>query len=76
MSFFLWPCVPEVKAVRPMLDLAFVLTIFMVTLGPIKAIPGFYAQSKDLEAADRWRLAVKGTLLALAISLVLRSLCL
>ena len=54
-----------------MLDLAFVFTIFMVTLGPIKAIPGFYAQSKDLEAADRRRLAVKGTLLALAISLVL-----
>ncbi len=54
-----------------MLDLAFVFTIFMVTLGPIKAIPGFYAQAKDMEAADRRKLAVKGTLLALAISLVL-----
>ena len=35
-----------------MLDIAFVFTIFMVTLGPIKAIPGFYAQAKDMEAAD------------------------
>ncbi|MGD8354236.1 MAG: MarC family protein [Methyloceanibacter sp.] len=44
---------------------------FHSDVGPIKAIPGFYAQSKHLEAGDRLRLAVKGTLLALAISLVL-----
>lgn len=54
-----------------MLDIAFVFTIFMVTLGPIKAIPGFYALAKHMEAADARALAFKGTLLALAISLVL-----
>jgi len=54
-----------------MLDIAFVFTIFMVTLGPIKAIPGFYALSKDMEPAERRALALKGAFLGLAISLVI-----
>ena len=54
-----------------MLDIAFAFTIFMVTLGPIKVIPGFYVQSKGMEAAERRALAFKGTFVALAISLVI-----
>lgn len=54
-----------------MLDLAFLFTIFMITLGPIKVIPGFYAMSKDMEPAEMRSLAFKGTLIATAISLVI-----
>ena len=54
-----------------MFDAAFVFTIFMVTLGPIKVIPGFYMLSKDMEPAEVRRLAFKGTLIATAISLAI-----
>ena len=54
-----------------MIDMVFVFTIFMVTLGPIKVIPGFYNYTKDHEPSDRRRLAVRGAIFATIICLVI-----
>ena len=48
----------------------FVFTIFMLTLGPIKTVPGFYLMTKDLDAKAARALAIRGTLVATAISLL------
>jgi len=50
---------------------AYILSIFMVTLGPIKTVPAFFAMTKDLDPAARRRLAVNGALAATAISLLM-----
>jgi multiple antibiotic resistance protein len=62
---------PGKKGRLSMLDVAFLFTIFMVTLGPIKVIPGFYAMSKDMTTTEMRSLALKGILTATAISLVI-----
>ncbi len=54
-----------------MIDMVFVFTIFMVTLGPIKVIPGFYNYTKDHEPSDRRSLAVRGAIFATIICLVI-----
>jgi multiple antibiotic resistance protein len=50
---------------------AYVLAIFMVTLGPIKTVPAFFVMTKDLDPAARRRLAVNGALAATAIALLI-----
>ena len=50
---------------------AYVLAIFMVTLGPIKTVPAFFAMTKDLDPAAQRRLAVTGALAATAIALLI-----
>ena len=54
-----------------MIDMAFVFTVFMVTLGPIKVIPGFYNFTKEMEPPERRRLALRGAFFATVISLVI-----
>lgn len=54
-----------------MVDMIFVFTIFMVTLGPIKVIPGFYNLTKDLAPSETRMLALKGASIATMISLVI-----
>jgi len=54
-----------------MIDLAFVFTVFMVTLGPIKVIPGFYKFTKDFEPSECRRLALRGVFFATVISLAI-----
>ncbi len=54
-----------------MVDMIFVFTIFMVTLGPIKVIPGFYNLTKDLAPSETRMLALKGASIATVISLVI-----
>ncbi|NJL43244.1 MAG: hypothetical protein HC935_07770 [Pseudanabaena sp. SU_2_4] len=49
------------------LKLSYAFTIFFVTLGPIKTIPGFVAITADLDRATSKRLAIRGTLVATAI---------
>jgi multiple antibiotic resistance protein len=52
-----------------MITPAFVFTIFMLTLGPIKTIPAFFALTRD-EAPEAARtLAVKGAAVATAVAL-------
>jgi len=48
----------------------FVFTIFMLTLGPIKTVPGFYLMTRDQDARAARALAIRGTLIATAISLL------
>ena len=50
---------------------AYILAIFMVTLGPIKTVPAFFAMTKDLDPAAQRRLAIKGALAATAIALLI-----
>lgn len=52
------------------LQLSYAFTIFIVTLGPIKTIPGFAAISADLDQATSRRLAIRSTLIATAIVFV------
>ena len=54
-----------------MIDMVFVLTIFIVTLGPIKVIPGFHNFTKDLAPSETRMLALKGASIATVISLVI-----
>ena len=49
----------------------YIFAIFMVTLGPIKTVPAFFAMTKDLDAAAQRRLAFQGALAATAIALVI-----
>ena len=54
-----------------MIDLAFIFTIFMVTLGPVKAIPGFYNFTKHLDPSETRSLALRGAFFATVICLVI-----
>lgn len=47
----------------------FTFTIFMVTLGPIKTIPGFFLLTQDLDAKPTRTLAIKAALIATAVAL-------
>lgn len=47
----------------------FTFTIFMITLGPIKTIPGFFLLTKDLDAKPARTLAIKAALIATAVAL-------
>ena len=48
----------------------FVLTIFMITLGPIRAVRGFFLMTKDQDTKVARALAIKGTLVATAVCLL------
>lgn len=49
------------------LELAYAFTIFFLTLGPVKTIPGFAVIAADLDAPASRRLALRGFLIASAI---------
>lgn len=53
-----------------MIDFAFMFTIFMVVLGPIKTVPGFFMLTHGRDPGDARRLALRGALIATAISLL------
>jgi multiple antibiotic resistance protein len=52
-----------------MITPAFVFTIFMLTLGPIKTIPAFFALTRDQAPEAARTLAVKGAAVATAVAL-------
>lgn len=54
-----------------MITPAFVFTIFMLTLGPIKSVPAFFAMTRDQAPAAARALALKGTVVATAGSLLI-----
>jgi multiple antibiotic resistance protein len=54
-----------------MITPAFVFTIFMVTLGPIKTIPAFFALTRDQAPQAARTLAVKGAAVATAVALAI-----
>jgi multiple antibiotic resistance protein len=54
-----------------MITPAFIFTIFMLTLGPIKTVPAFFALTQDQAPAEARALAVKGAMAATAVSLVI-----
>jgi small neutral amino acid transporter SnatA (MarC family) len=49
----------------------FIFTIFMLTLGPIKTVPAFFAMIEDQPPAATRVLALKGAAAATAVSLVI-----
>jgi multiple antibiotic resistance protein len=54
-----------------MITPAFIFTIFMLTLGPIKTVPAFFALTQEQAPAEARALAVKGATVAIAVSLVI-----
>lgn len=54
-----------------MITPAFIFTIFMLTLGPIKTVPAFFAMAQNQAPAATRGLALKGTMAATAVSLVI-----
>jgi multiple antibiotic resistance protein len=49
----------------------FIFTVFMLTLGPIKTVPAFFAMTRD-QAPDSVRtLALQGTMVATVVSIVI-----
>jgi multiple antibiotic resistance protein len=54
-----------------MITPAFIFTIFMLTLGPIKTVPAFFVLTQDQAPTEARALALKGTAAATAISLVI-----
>lgn len=50
---------------------AFIFTIFMLTLGPIKTVPAFFALTQDQVPAIARALALKGVAVATAVCLVI-----
>ena len=54
-----------------MITPAFIFTIFMLTLGPIKTVPAFFAMTQDQAPAAMRALALKGTIVATAVSLLI-----
>jgi multiple antibiotic resistance protein len=54
-----------------MITPVFIFTIFMLTLGPIKTVPAFFAMTQDQAPAAASVLALKGTAVATAVSLLI-----
>jgi multiple antibiotic resistance protein len=54
-----------------MITPAFIFTIFMLTLGPIKTVPAFFAMTQDEAPAAARALAIKGAMAATAVSLAI-----
>jgi multiple antibiotic resistance protein len=54
-----------------MITPVFIFTIFMLTLGPIKTVPAFFAMTQDQAPAAARVLALKGTAVATAVSLLI-----
>lgn len=54
-----------------MITPAFVFTIFMLTLGPIKTVPAFFSMTQDQSPAIVRGLALKGTTVATAVCLLI-----
>ncbi len=54
-----------------MITPAFIFTIFMLTLGPIKTVPAFFAMTQDQAPSAMRALALKGTMVATAVSLLI-----
>jgi multiple antibiotic resistance protein len=50
---------------------AFIFAVFMLTLGPIKTVPAFFAMSQDQPPAAVRALALQGAALAAAVSLLI-----
>jgi multiple antibiotic resistance protein len=53
-----------------MITPAFVFRGFMLTLGPIKTVPAFFAMTQDQSSSSARALAVKGTTVATVVALV------
>jgi multiple antibiotic resistance protein len=49
----------------------FIFTIFMLTLGPIKTVPAFFAMTRDQAPTTMRVLALKGTAVATAVCLLI-----
>jgi multiple antibiotic resistance protein len=54
-----------------MITPAFIFTVFMLTLGPVRTVPAFFAMTRDAAPTAMRALALKGTAVATAISLVI-----
>jgi multiple antibiotic resistance protein len=54
-----------------MITPVFIFTIFMLTLGPIKTVPAFFTMTQDQAPAAVRTLALKGTTVATAVSLLI-----
>src|SRR5271155_3770813 len=54
-----------------MITPVFIFTIFMLTLGPIKTVPAFFAMTQDQAPTAARVLALKGTAVATAVSLLI-----
>jgi multiple antibiotic resistance protein len=54
-----------------MITPAFIFTIFMITLGPIKTVPAFFAMSEGQPPEAARVLAIKGMIVATAVSLLI-----
>jgi len=49
----------------------FIFTVFMLTLGPIKTVPAFFAMTQNQAPASARALALQGTMVATAVSIVI-----
>jgi multiple antibiotic resistance protein len=49
----------------------FIFTVFMLTLGPIKTVPAFFAMTQNQAPGFAWALALQGTTVAAAVSVVI-----
>jgi len=54
-----------------MITPAFIFTIFMLTLGPIRTVPAFFAITQDQAPKVARALAIKGTMVATGVSLLI-----
>lgn len=54
-----------------MITPTFIFTIFMLTLGPIKTVPAFFAMTQDQAPPAVRALAIKGTTVATAVCLLI-----
>jgi hypothetical protein len=50
---------------------AFIFTVFMLTLGPVKTVPAFFVMTQDRTPSHVRALALKGTAVATAVSLLI-----
>jgi multiple antibiotic resistance protein len=50
---------------------AFIFTVFMLTLGPVKTVPGSLSMTQDRTPSHVRALALKGTAVATAVSLLI-----
>jgi multiple antibiotic resistance protein len=49
----------------------FMFTVFMLTLGPIKTVPAFFAMTQNQVPNSARALALQGTMVAIAVSIVI-----
>jgi multiple antibiotic resistance protein len=61
----------KMEEIQDLPQISYIFTIFFLTLGPLKTIPVFYKITQNLEQKDRFHLALRSSLIAALLSIII-----